>query len=28
VDKQGTLLMSVDGKLMGYTSGEVSLRVQ
>ncbi len=28
VDKQGTLLMSVDGKLMSYTSGEVSLRVQ
>jgi len=28
VDKQGALLMSVDGKLMSYTSGEVSLRAQ
>jgi len=28
VDNQGALLMSVDGKLKSYTSGEISLRVQ
>ncbi len=28
VDNQGSLLMSIDGKLKSYTSGEISLRVQ
>lgn len=28
VDNQGGLLMSVNGKIESYTSGEISLRVQ